>query len=146
MTPTAPTPDFRLEVRKLRDCLHGVDFLYSLKLEELDKLMGAMRKRRYPAGHEVIRQGEKGDAFYLISSGKVSVWVHGKQVKTLYPEEYFGESALVTNSPRSATVKTEAETQLYILYQDDFNRILMTNPAIAATIKAHVARIRSGSK
>ncbi len=140
MPPEGPNPDFRQEVRKLRDCLQEVDFLYQLKLEELDKLMAAMKKRRYPAGHDVIRQGERGDAFYLIASGRLSVWVKGKQVATRYPGEFFGEGALVNDAPRSATVRTEAETELYILHKDEFNKILMANPGIAASIKSHMSQ------
>ncbi|HTB23159.1 MAG TPA: cyclic nucleotide-binding domain-containing protein [bacterium] len=137
-----PNSDFLIAVRKLRDCLQGVDFLYQLKVDELDKLMGAMKKRRYPAGFTVIKQGDIGDAFYMIASGKVSVAVKGKQVKILQADEYFGESALVTEAPRNATVTTETETELYILYKKDFKNILMQNPSIAAAIKEHVAKIK----
>ena len=142
MAPEAPKPDFITEVRKLRDCLRGVQFLYELKIDELDKLMGALKRRKYPAGAVVIQQGDKGDAFYLVGSGKVSVWDKKKQLKIIYPEQYFGESALVTDAPRSATVKTEEPTELYILYKEDFKKILMANPNIAASIKAHVAKIK----
>jgi CRP-like cAMP-binding protein len=143
MSPDAPNADFLSAVRKLRDCLKGVDFLYPLKVDELDKLMGAMKKRRYPAGHTVIQQGDRGDAFYLISSGQVSITVKDKQLKSLHPGDYFGESALVTEAPRNATVKTESETELYILYKEDFKNILMANPTIAASIKSHVAKIKT---
>jgi CRP-like cAMP-binding protein len=138
----SPKPDFLNAVRKLRDCLKGVDFLYPLKVDELDKLMGAMKKRRYPAGHTVIQQGDIGDAFYLISSGKVSVSIKGKQVTSRFPGEYFGETALVSESPRGATVKTEEETELYILHKEDFKNILMANPTIAAAIKTHMAKLK----
>lgn len=143
MSTDAPKPDFKAEVRKLRDCLHGVDFLYHLKLDELDKLMEAMKKRRYPAGQTVIKQGEPGDAFYLISSGKVAVWVDGEPVTSRYPGEYFGETALVTDAPRSATVKTAEETELYVLYKEDFKKTLMANPTIAASIRDHISRLKT---
>ena len=142
MTPEAPKPDFLTEVRKLRDCLRGVQFLYELKIDELDKLMGALKRRRYVAGATVIKQGDPGDAFYLVASGKVSVWVKEKQVKVILPDQYFGESALVTEAPRSATIKTEEATELYVLYKEDFKNILMANPAIAASIKERVAKIK----
>jgi CRP-like cAMP-binding protein len=145
MSPDAPKDDLQTAVRKLTNTLKGVDFFYPLKLNELDELMGAMKKRRYPAGQTVIKQGDHGDALYLIYSGRVSVWDKNKQVATRYPEEYFGESALVTEAPRSATVKTEEETELYILYKEDFKKILMSNPIIAASIKAHMAKIKAGS-
>jgi cAMP-dependent protein kinase regulator len=137
-----PNSDFRVQVRKLRDCLQKVDFLYQLKLEELDKLMAALKKRRYPAGFTVIKQGDPGDAFFMISSGRVAILEDGKKVTSRRPGEYFGDSALVTDSPRSATVVTEEETELYILYKTDFTKILMANPGIGAAIKAHVAKLK----
>ena len=142
MPPEAPKPDFLTEVRKLRDCLRGVEFLYELKIDELDKLMGALKRRRCAAGTVVIKQGDKGDAFYLIASGKVSVWIKEKRIKTLGPDQYFGESALVTEALRSATVKVEEAAELYVLYKEDFKKILMANPAIAASIKVRVAKLK----
>lgn len=142
MSPEAPKPDFLTEVRKLRDCLRGVEFLYELKIDELDKLMGALKRRRSAVGTVVIKQGDKGDAFYLIASGKVSVWIKEKRIKTLGPAQYFGESALVTESPRSATVKVEEAAELYVLYKEDFKKILMANPTIAASIKVRVAKLK----
>lgn len=143
MTPDAAKPDFMTEVRKLRDCLRGVDFLYHLKVDELDKLMSALKKRTFPAGATIITQGAAGDAFYMVASGKVSVWVKAKQIKTIGPDQYFGESALVTEEPRSATVKAEEASLCYILYKEDFKKILMANPGIAESIRLHVAKIRT---
>src|SRR5258708_122218 len=126
------------EIKKLRDCLQEVDFLYHLKMQEMDLLLGAMKKRRYPANFEVIKQGDKGDAFYMVSSGKLSVWVkkgfRSERVAFMGPGQFFGEGALVADRPRSATVKTEQESELYILHKDSFNKVLMSNPGIAASI------------
>ena len=139
MPPEAPGSDFMNQVRKLRDCLQKVDFLYQLKVDELDKLMGSLKKRRFPTGAVIINQGDKGDAFFMISSGRVGVYDKDKKVTARRAGEFFGESALVTDSPRSATVKAEEETEVYILYKDDFNKILMANPTIASAIKLAVA-------
>jgi CRP-like cAMP-binding protein len=127
------------EMSKLLDCLHSVDFFYYLKREELDKLVGLMRKRSFPAGSVIIKQGEFGNSFYLIYSGKVSVWNGDKLVATRHQGDYFGESALVTEAPRSATVKADVETELYILFKEDFQKILMSNQGVASNLKSVVA-------
>ena len=62
MPPDATGSDFQAQIRKLRDCLQSVDFLYQLKVEQLDHLMGALKKRHCPAGYTVIKQGDPGDA------------------------------------------------------------------------------------
>jgi CRP-like cAMP-binding protein len=139
MPQDAPNSDFQTQIRKLRDCLQSVDFLYQLKVDELDHLMGALKKRRCTANYTVIKQGDPGDAFYMISSGKVEVTAGGKVIATRGPGEFFGEGALLHDSPRGATVRTVEETELYVLYKADFNKILMANPGIAASIKTQAA-------
>lgn len=127
------------QIRKLRDTLQKVDFLYQLKINELDTLMEALKKRKCPAGNVIIKEGDPGDAFYMVASGQVEVSAHGKPVAVRKAGEFFGESALVNDAPRSATVKAAVETELYVLYKADFSRILMANPGIAASIRAAAA-------
>jgi len=108
-------------------------------MKELDKLMDALRPMRVFKGFEIIRQGDPGDAFYLIASGRVSVWVNkgaGRvRVAGLRSDEYFGEMALISNEPRNATVMAEMLTELFILEKYNFDQILMKNPAIADKLK-----------
>ena len=87
MSPDAQNSDFLAQVRKLRDCLRSVDFLYQLKVDELDKLMEVLKKRQCPAGYTVIKQGDPGDAFYMIASGKVEVTADGKHVTNRHEGE-----------------------------------------------------------
>jgi cAMP-dependent protein kinase regulator len=130
--PAEPAKD---PVRRLRDCLKSVDFLYQLKLDELDKLMEALKKRSCPAGYTVIKEGDPGDAFYMVESGQVEVSAKGKVIAQRKAGEFFGETALINDQPRGATVKTTVPSELYVLYKADFSKILMANPNIAASIR-----------
>jgi CRP-like cAMP-binding protein len=135
------------EVRKLRNVLQGVDFFTRLRLEELEILLEHLKKRTVPRGTLVIQQGEKNaDAFYMVASGRCSIWRKKgaimAKVDDLGPERYFGERALITNEPRAATVRAETTTELYVLYKDDFNAILMKNPGIAQELKFHIAQYK----
>ncbi|HVZ81838.1 MAG TPA: cyclic nucleotide-binding domain-containing protein [bacterium] len=137
--------------RHLRRVLQQAYFLQSMGPKELDKLMGALRAMRVFKGYEIIRQGDPGDAFYLIASGRVSVWVDkGRgpvRVVGLRSDEYFGEMALVSNEPRNASVIAEMLTELFVLEKYNFDQILMKNPAIAQKIKeAHQRRHEITSK
>jgi len=60
---------------QLRGVLRDTYFFQALKVHELDELIGGLRMIRVQEGYEIIRQGDPGDAFYLIASGRVSVWV-----------------------------------------------------------------------
>ena len=132
------------DLRRLRNCLQGTFFLERLKLTELEKLMSVMKKLKVPAGFPVFRQGDKGDTFYLVSKGRLSFWVRkGKEEKKateLQPLDYFGETALISDAPRTATVKAETDCELFILRKDDFHDILMANPWIAEEIRAQMER------
>jgi len=139
-----PSSEIKSNLRKLRDCLQGVDFMRHLKLDEMDKLLEAMKKRSFAAGDVIIKQGDKGDAFFIIAAGRCTVWIkkgfaNPTLADTLYPDQFFGEGALATDAPRSATVKAEVLTECFILHKDDFNQILMKNPSIATAIKARIA-------
>jgi len=124
---------------RLRHVLQNTYFFQSLKLNELDELIGHLRMIRVQKGYEIIKQGDPGDAFYLIASGKVSVWMkkgfRKSQIATLQTDEFFGEMALISNEPRNATVVAEDVTELFILQRYDFDKILMKNPVIAQELK-----------
>lgn len=68
-----------------------------------------------PSGAVIVRQGEVGDTFYLLIDGEVSVRVHeagGAEVARLGPGSFFGEIAVVTRQPRTATVVALTQTEL----------------------------------
>jgi ATP-binding cassette subfamily B protein len=108
-------------------------------MNELDDLIGHLRMIRVQKGYEVIKQGDPGDAFYLIAQGKVSVWkkkaLMKSKVAELKPDDFFGEMALISNEPRNATVVADEITELFVLQRYDFDKILMKNPTIAQELK-----------
>jgi CRP-like cAMP-binding protein len=140
----------RSEARKLYDCLQGLHFLHRLKMEELEMLLAAMKKRSVPAGATVYKQGDKADAFFLISSGRLGVWQRSgfktRKVAALGEEQYFGDNSLLSDTRHSSSVVAETNCELYVLYKNDFERILLGNHEIAAAIKAHIALIKGGGQ
>jgi len=67
-----------------------------------------------PAGEVIVKQGDPGDSFYLLVTGEVSIFVKevGKEVARLGAGTFFGEVAVVTCQPRSATVTATQPTRL----------------------------------
>lgn len=123
----------------LRRVLQRTYFLQYMNMIEIDRLVGCLRAVRVFKGYEIIRQGDLGDAFYLIATGRVSVWVkkgaNRMKVADLRADDYFGEMALISNEPRNATVIAEGLTELFILEKYNFNKTLMKNPAIAQKLR-----------
>ncbi|MGE3809136.1 MAG: ATP-binding cassette domain-containing protein, partial [Gemmataceae bacterium] len=91
---------------------------------ELTEICQKMMYEEFPAGAVIIRQGEPGDKFYLIREGKTEVVVKDRDgtrvVATLGPGEVFGETALITNNPRNATVRAKEAVQTYTLDKANF--------------------------
>lgn len=144
------SPDFlKPDETKLHKVLQGVNFLSLLKPEELEQLAGAMIRRSYPKGATVIKEGGKGYTFFVVISGRLSVWVKkgegSAQIDTRMPDQFFGEMALVSNEPRMATIKVEEDCELYELSKDDFQKILMANPKIAESVTAEIAKRKAKS-
>ena len=81
----------------------------------------------------VVRQGEAGGTFYLIAAGQVRVLVSeagDKEVARLGPGMFFGEMAVITRQPRSATVETTEATDLICFSREPVVQILRDYPKV----------------
>jgi CRP-like cAMP-binding protein len=82
------------------------------------------------AGHVAIRQGEHGDAYYVIEHGRFEVDIDGRPVRALdRPGDGFGEIALLRDGLRTATVTAVAGSVVLVLRRDDFLAAVSGNPA-----------------
>jgi CRP-like cAMP-binding protein len=71
-----------------------------------------------------VKQGEEGDAFYVISSGQVDVIENRRRVGRLSAGSYFGEIALLTDEARTATVRAATPVKVLELERRAFDRVL----------------------
>jgi cAMP-dependent protein kinase regulator len=101
------------------------EFLFSnLSQQERDRLVVAMQLRDFKKGSLVIRQGDLGDYLYVLKEGKLTFLVDGKEVGSAdSPGSIFGELALLYDCPRAATVRADADCQLYRVSQHTFRHI-----------------------
>jgi len=102
------------------DLLHDVPFFARLPESTLEQLASRLERIGLPAGHDVFRQGDPGDRFYVIAAGEIDVVIDGRPTGTLGPGEYFGEIALLRDIPRTAAVRARSDVELYALGRDDF--------------------------
>ena len=89
---------------------------------------------RFPAGQEIIRQGEPGSRFYIVNSGKVQVirrvGTDEQVLATLGPGRYFGEVALLHGSERTATVRAVEDTTVLSIARKDFTVLVQNLPIL----------------
>lgn len=124
---------------RLRTC-----FLFEkLPEEELEYLASLAEVRRHPEGTVVIRQGDPGDAFYVVLSGHLEVIrmdERGQERTINYhvAGHYFGEGALLTGKPRAATVRAMDDVELVVFDKSAFEQLCSRHP----DIKAYLLRTR----
>jgi MFS family permease len=106
-------------VREL-DLLTRLPFFAPLSAPVVERLAARLWERRVEAGKDVFRQGDYGDAFYVIAAGRAEVFVDGRRVNELGPADYFGEIALLRDVPRTATVRARTDLELYALEGHNF--------------------------
>jgi CRP/FNR family transcriptional regulator/CRP/FNR family cyclic AMP-dependent transcriptional regulator len=92
--------------------------------------------RKFDAGQIVFHMGDPGGLLYIITSGKVKI-THANPdgqealLAILGPGDYFGELALLDDSPRSATAEALEPAEMLTLHRDSFTRFLTSNPTFA---------------
>lgn len=86
----------------------------------IEGLAARLRPLELAAGQEVVREGEPGERFYVIESGSVRVSQGGVVLRTLGPDDFFGEIALLREVPRTATCTAAGPTRLLTLQGEDF--------------------------
>ncbi|HEY0482198.1 MAG TPA: cyclic nucleotide-binding domain-containing protein [Kofleriaceae bacterium] len=105
------------ELAELPAALHPIPLLSALSEAAFRRVLGTLLLRRLPAGALVIREGEPGDAFYFVAGGRLRVYATdglGRQTELaeLGENAVFGEMALLSAQPRSASVACATEVDL----------------------------------
>ena len=113
--------------------------------KELVYVVSQMRSFYFKAGTTIVNQGEAANLFFIVHKGMVAVsmkkfFFREKQVAILESGDFFGESALVSNSKRNATVIAKTDTSCFVLLKPSFKFMLQENPLFRQNMKAVYAR------
>ncbi|HXF71692.1 MAG TPA: cyclic nucleotide-binding domain-containing protein [Actinomycetota bacterium] len=95
-----------------------------LEVDELGALARSGRWLLVAPGTELVRQGEEGDAFYAVGSGRFEVLEDGVRVRELGAGSHFGEIALLRDVPRTATVRALTPARVFRLEREGFHRLV----------------------
>ncbi|KAK4627341.1 cAMP-dependent protein kinase regulatory subunit [Fulvia fulva] len=113
--------------RMYESFLEEVPLLKGLTPYERSKIADALESTKYPAGSEIIREGDVGDRFFILESGEAYAAKRGQEnrpLKTYKHGDYFGELALLEDRPRAASVLSKTEVKVATLEKDGFQRLL----------------------
>ena len=111
----------------LREAISDHFLFAELKSTEREDIVRAMETENITAGTELIKQGDEGQYFYVISEGHFDVLVDGAKVFQYQPKGSFGELALLYNCPRAATVKATKDSIVWKVDRDTFRYTLASN-------------------
>jgi putative ABC transport system ATP-binding protein len=113
----------------LRICefLRPIDLFKTLTPRQLTDVAEHMTKRHYAAGETIIREGEAGEEFFLISGGEVEVVHADHEIARMGSGDFFGEVSLISGEPRNATVVAVDEVDTYVLGKTNFEAAIATS-------------------
>lgn len=107
----------------------------------LEQLIARLDLRDLYNGEELFHEGEPGTTMFVISEGEVEVQAAGQELATLGPGAFFGEIALITDLPRSATVRAKGRVELLALDREVVREAAETSPEIVTAL-LHCVRDR----
>lgn len=126
------------ELGILAGMMRKVEFFTPLTVGQLEKVLPAVLLYEYGPGEVIFKQGQKGDAFHIVYQGKVDVSIKygflglfSKKVASLGQGAFFGEIALISEEPRTATITCAERTLVFTLVASDFQFVLAENPSAA---------------
>ncbi|CAM0135832.1 unnamed protein product [Umbelopsis sp. WA50703] len=140
IAPSVVTEEGKLNIPKsesqanfIKEALTQIFLFKHLDSDQLHDVVLAMKECHTQAGTCVIKQGDDGDFFYIVQSGRLECYIekgnHSQLVAIYGPKSSFGEVALMYNSPRSATITATQHCILYALDRSTFRSLLVNNMA-----------------
>lgn len=132
----APNPT---EIETLKSALFE-----TITADESEELQRAITRVTVPPRTVILRQGDAADQLYIIHSGRVRVFRKDPsgvdvELSRMGPGETFGEMALVTGEPRTASVESLEETVLLALPKEVFERVIGNHPGVSLRLLKQVS-------
>ncbi|HEX8178016.1 MAG TPA: mechanosensitive ion channel family protein [Pyrinomonadaceae bacterium] len=142
-----PKPPRTTGVDGLSERLAAVDIFAPLNTEELARLAADSESHVYAPGETIIRVGEAADSMYVVHHGRVEVRIEdqgqARTVASLCEGNFFGEMALFTGEPRTASVVAVEETEVVEIGHLAMKHLLETNPELVESLSHIIAERRA---
>jgi voltage-gated potassium channel len=129
----------RRDLMRTWDLVTRVPFFNGVGAEVVAEVARLLRPRDVQPGTVIMRRGEPGDCMYFVVSGEVEIRLRPTPLR-FGPGAFFGEIALVTGEPRTATAVAVKFSVLLSLHLTDFRHLVARRPELTAAIEEEAAR------
>ncbi len=131
------------------DALTKIHMFQGLTKRSLERLSAIATDESYGLGTILFRAGDPGDKLYLILDGRIRIsrevpGLGEEALAVLGPGDYFGEMAMVDDSPRSADARVHERVKLLSIQKDAMQHLLFLHKDLAYEILWNVVRTLSG--
>ena len=119
--------------------LREVPLFSEMDDDEVAGIRAIMEEKKFKPGQVIIREGEKGDLFYVVTAGRAEVLIRDADGTELIlnevgPGGFFGELSMLTNEPRAARVRAVEQITTLVLERDEFFAFLRTHAHAAIDV------------
>ncbi len=126
--------------------LAGIPILEGLSVKELKEFERIVHHRNFKTNEHIFWEGEPGVGMYIIKKGSVKIYRklsegHDKELAMLKSGDFFGELALLDESPRSASAVAMEESQLLGIYHPELFDVFERVPKIGLKVLVKLAKI-----
>jgi CRP-like cAMP-binding protein len=121
------------------ELLKKVPLFSKLNKQGLQKVAQIADELDLPAGKEMATEGDRGREFFVLLDGEAEVTKQGSRINTMRKGDFFGEIALVTKMPRTATVTATSDVDVLVITERDFDSLLKKTPEIGRDIAEALA-------
>jgi serine/threonine protein phosphatase PrpC len=119
------------ETQSRMEALRKIPLFRHLTYKEQTAVLAIGTTRTFPAGREIVVEGQPGEELFIVIRGRVAVEKSGVEIAELRPGGHFGEMGLIDNAPRSATVRATEPTRVMVISRSDLMSLMKRESILA---------------
>jgi serine/threonine protein phosphatase PrpC len=122
------------ETTSRMEVLKSIPIFRHLTYKEQTAVLSIATTRTYPAGREIVVEGQPGEELFVVIRGRVAIEKNGVEIAELRAGGHFGEMGLIDNAPRSATVRATEPTRTMVIARSDLMNLMKRESILAVKL------------